>query len=94
MDTHFGYCQMPPRRVISDPHLLEQMSPLHPINGAKWPHIDITPTRGRYSGVRNQAIGGIMVFVREITPYLATIYILRTPYRLCIWRACDILGNR
>lgn len=27
--------------------------------------------RGRYSGVRDQAIGGILTFVREITPYLA-----------------------
>lgn len=33
--------------------------------------------RGRYSGVRDQAIGGNVVFVREITPYLAT------PYNLC-----------
>ena len=32
--------------------------------------------RGRYSGVRDQAIGGILTFVREITPYLATIYVL------------------
>lgn len=32
--------------------------------------------RGRYSGVRDQAIGGILTFVREITPYL-------TIYNLC-----------
>jgi hypothetical protein len=29
-----AYCQIPPRRVISDPHLLEQYPPLHPISGA------------------------------------------------------------
>jgi hypothetical protein len=43
--------------------------------------------RGRHSGVRDQAIGGILAFVREITPYLAI-------YALISWRTCDILGNR
>lgn len=43
--------------------------------------------RGRHSGVRDQAIGGILAFVREIAPYL-------TIYALISWRTCDILGNR
>lgn len=32
--THFDYCHIPPRRAISDPHLLERITPLHPISSA------------------------------------------------------------
>lgn len=40
--TLFAYCQIQPRRAISDPHLLEQIPSLAPNKRYKWPHTDIT----------------------------------------------------